>query len=89
MTYIAFTDEKKSDIVPKILNELTSFSDNLISIDKNYKVRISQIVLYDPELHKQLKPYAGMKIHLPRDKNYHPDRVCLQYKKDQFDVREN
>ena len=29
MTYIAFADEKKSDIVPKILNELTSFSDNL------------------------------------------------------------
>ena len=29
MTYIAFTDEKKSDIVPKILKELTSFSDNL------------------------------------------------------------
>ena len=30
-----------------------------------------------------------MKIQLPRDKNYHPDRVCLQYKKDQFDEREN
>ncbi len=65
------------------------YEDNLISIDKNYKVRISQSVLYDLELHKQLKPYAGMKIHLPRDKNYHPDRVCLQYKKDQFDEREN
>ena len=64
------------------------YEDDLISIDKNYQVRVSKTVDDDPELYKQLKPYSEIKIKLPSDKKYRPDRDCLKYKEDQFDKKE-
>jgi len=53
------------------------FEKGLLTIDKNYKVKLSEKVKSDPNLLKELKKYDGKKINLPILKENKPSKKFL------------
>lgn len=60
------------------------FEDGLITIDKNYKIKISPEVKNDEVLYKELKKYQNRKIKLPRMKELQPNKDFLQIHSESF-----
>ena len=53
------------------------FEKGLLTIDKNYKVKLSEKVKSDPNLFKELKKYDGKKLNLPILKENKPSKKFL------------
>ena len=54
------------------------FENNLIFIDDEYRVNLSDKVKQDKKLYKELIKYEGKKIHLPTQKILHPNKKFLE-----------
>ena len=54
------------------------FENNLIFIDDDYKVVISESAKKDKSLYEQLKIYEGKKIFIPKNKNAQPKKEYLK-----------
>ena len=54
------------------------FEKGIITIDKNYRVKVSPKVRLDHALAKELKKYDRKKILLPKNKKYRPSKLFLK-----------
>ena len=80
---IRWADDKDKRIDPQngiCLSKLVDkcFEDNLIYIDDDFNVRLSERIKEDKSLFEELKKYEGQKIFLPINKNFRPKKEYLK-----------
>ena len=87
---LKWSENKKQRMNPQngiCLSKLVDkcFEDGIIKINKNYKVVLSEDIIKDAALFKDLKKYSGKKIKLPKIKKFQPNVDFLQTHWDKFE----